>query len=230
MADEMQTKAAPKDFKLWLEELKSPERRAEAIQKFYEEFSPNVKKAVRCVSGNTDQSRDELYQEGLCLMLEFLASGKLDHKESWQIPACITWYVKYRLKDYLKKYNYKHNKKGKTHAVEEEQEAGTLVPLMDPADDIRPEELYLDKETALRMQQLNQKIRNNLTHLPAREEKILRDFFLHNKSMAEISRELNFSLSNSYRLKDCALDNLRKLINNEQLGKTASSKKQTWIN
>ena len=114
--------------------------------------------------------------------------------------------------------------------MEEEQEAGTLVPLMDPADDIRPEELYLDKETALRMQQLNQKIRNNLTHLPAREEKILRDFFLHNKSMAEISRELNFSLSNSYRLKDCALDNLRKLINNEQLGKTASSKKQTWIN
>ena len=219
-----------KNFKLWLQELKSPEAKSKAIQKFYQEFEPNVKKAIKDLNRNYNFEQSDIYQQGVCLLLELVFSGKLETVEVERIPGYINHHIKHRLLDYLNKFQIKHEKQGTVKAVEEEQEQGKLNPLVDITKDVRPDEKLLEKEYTLRIQKLKQKIVSKLPTLTPRKQQIIRRHYLEHASMQEISQELNCSPTNSYKLRNGALEDLRKTIVPHLKEDADDQAKPRWLN
>jgi RNA polymerase sigma factor (sigma-70 family) len=230
MSAETTAQEQGKNFKLWLQELKSPEARPKALQKFYQEFEPNVKKTSKELIRKYELMGTDIYDEGVCLLLELVNSGKLEKVDADKIPAYITNHVKYRLQDYLKNYSFKHNKQGDVKDVEQEQEQGLSIPLVDIENDVRPDEKLLEQERDLSMKALSRDIGSKVNKLPPRKQQIIWRFFFEKASIRAISQELNCSPANSYKLKNRALEDLRRTITSELKKEPPDSDKIKWLN
>lgn len=108
---------------------------------------------------------------------------------------------------YRAKVNYKKAQKRKNKDVFIDDVMSEITSVSYAKEDtfsevIRQDSFYFD----------NDSVNNSFDSLTAVEQRILTELFLYNKDIKEISEELGYSLSHTYRLKDDALSNMRKML------------------
>jgi RNA polymerase sporulation-specific sigma factor len=173
-------------------------RSREARQRIIESYQPLVYKIASRITGREDLVFD-LIQEGTVGLIE--AVENFDPKLAFKFSTFAQHRIRGRMIDFLKRQ--RSNQDFWEVAVQQEEFEDLLVKIVDHKVDI-------EGEVAFKM--INQQVKNAISRLNPKEQKVIYDLYILDKEPNLLAQEMNISLSYFYKLQKKALQRLRGML------------------
>jgi RNA polymerase sigma factor (sigma-70 family) len=200
------------EFNQWVARLNLSEEKRAEINRFGKSFERNLTALTDSIARKTGQSSEDYYQEGICLLLEFMSSLKLEKLETNKLSPFFYKFIHDKLYNYYRSTYYKHSKHNCSADVMVDSETGLIETLEDLDPATKPEKCLLNKETVKRYKALAPLIRESLQTLPAAEQSFLNAAIFKLKSIKELAQEINLPLRKAYRYRDKLLAKVRQSV------------------
>lgn len=161
-------------------------------KRIYKAFEPLIISSIKKYYDRTDIF-NELVDEGKTEIMYAI----LEYDNSKGVP--FNYYLKQRLRFFYLKKNPRRSVSSLNYTNEDGDEVMNLIE--------SDENIEQDFEDRLEIKELYEKVRK----LPDKQQKIIYENFLREKSAREICSELNMKQSTFYNTRSKALENLRKM-------------------
>lgn len=161
-------------------------------ERIYKAFEPLIISSIKNYYDRADIFR-ELVDEGKTEIMYAI----MEYDEKKQVP--FNYYLKQRLRFFYLKKNPRKSIQSLNFTNEDGEEVMNLIE--------SSENIEQDFEDRLEIKQLYESVRK----LPERQQKIIYENFLREKSAREICKKLNMKQSTFYNTRSKALENLRKM-------------------
>ena len=161
-------------------------------KRIYKAFEPLIISSIKNYYDRTDIF-NELVDEGKTEIMYAI----LEYDNSKGVP--FNYYLKQRLRFFYLKKNPRRSVSSLNYTNEDGDEVMNLIE--------SDENIEQDFEDRLEIKRLYEKVRK----LPDKQQKIIYENFLREKSAREICKELNMKQSTFYNTRSKALENLRKM-------------------
>lgn len=200
------------DIRHWAASLNLNEDRRQAIIKFCISFDRSLARLAEKIARKTGRCSEDYYQEGICLLLEYMNSREFEKVETSKLGPFFYKYVHDGLFDYFRNRELKHLKHTFSLDVLIDEESGLIFTVKDLDPAIHPEKCLLTKEAAERQKLLAPLIKEMLAALPEDEQKFINAVIFKQKSFKQLAQELDLPLRKTYRRAHKLLQDLRQSV------------------
>lgn len=161
-------------------------------KRIYKAFEPLIISSIKNYYDRTDIFQ-ELVDDGKTEIMYAI----LEYDNSKGVP--FNYYLKQRLRFFYLKKNPRKNIQSLNYETDDGEEVMNLIE--------SDENIEQDFEDRLEIKQLYERVRK----LPEKQQKVIYENFLREKSAREICQKLNMKQSTFYNTRSKALENLRKM-------------------
>lgn len=174
-----------------------------ARQQLIEAYQPLVYKIASKINRN-EQVFFDLIQEGTVGLIEAVEGFKPEQ------GVLFSTYASHRIRGRMLNYLARHRAVVKeTASVSEEEEIYSIF------DRLQDEKANIENEVA--DQELNHRVNHAINRLSSREQRVIRELFIHDKSPVQTADEMKISLSYLYKIQKKALQRLRGMLSRQKI-------------